>query len=64
MSGNRFLSYRDLDPDLAVFGYAKDGKVVVDGFGRAFEDSSAGEVVYYHPDLGWVEAATGRPVGS
>jgi hypothetical protein len=64
MSGSRFLSFGDLDPGLTVFGYERDGRVVADGFGGVFEDRSAGEVVYYHPDLGWVEAATGRPVRS
>lgn len=68
------LQYSDLDPDLIVWGNARAGNVIATGRGEAGaekadaawnpEDPSTGDIAYYHPDLGWTNAATGRPVGN
>lgn len=57
MSDDR-LHYGDLDKDLLVWGnHMGDGVVVATGRG----ENGWGEH-YYHPDLGWTSAATGRPI--
>jgi hypothetical protein len=69
---DKHLYYSDLDRELTVWGNARDGQVTATGFGNDDQDiadsrwdpsdRSTGDIAYYHPDSGWMNAATGHRI--